>query len=118
MSSGISNDKVGGFAIDGTAVTSSAATLNTAIIGTAAGKKIAGNVYTVTAGDDTANASVIATGLTSVTVAIITIKTAANLRIATMDAGITWSGANITIADGLTYAATAGYLVEWIAFGT
>lgn len=118
MSSGKANNIVGDWHINGTQMTASAATLNAAIKGTAADKVVAGGVYTVTAGDDTANGATIATGLTTVVSGIVLAHTAANLRIATFDAGVTFSGANIVIADGITYACTAGHLIHWIAFGT
>lgn len=35
----------------------------------------------------------------------------------TSDADITWSGGNLTVADGSTYNTVAGQVVNWIASG-
>jgi hypothetical protein len=72
--------------------------------------------YTVTAGDATANAATIATGHTTVAVAVAQVVDSGD-RVVTSDADITWSAGNLVVADGGTYNTTAGYKVRWIAFG-
>ena len=72
--------------------------------------------YTVTAGDATANASTIPTGLTTVSMALVQVVDSGD-RVLTSDADITWSAGNIVVADGATYNTTAGYKIRWFASG-
>lgn len=71
--------------------------------------------HTVTSGEASANAVVIDTGLDTITGAICQVLNAGN--VATSDADITWSGSDLTIADGSSYNTVAGYVINWIAFG-
>lgn len=71
--------------------------------------------HTITSDEATANAVVIDTGLDTVSGAIAQVLNAGN--VATSDADITWSGGNVTVADGSTYNTVAGYVINWIAWG-
>lgn len=71
--------------------------------------------HTVTAGQATANAAVIATGLPAITGTIVQIlRTGVDV---TADAVITASGGDVTVADGaLIYNMTAGDVINLIAW--
>ncbi len=116
MSSGKANNIVGDWHINGTQVTATAAQLNT--LTTLNSNQIRGGEYTVQAADDTANQTVIATGLTTITNAIVQIKASDNKIIVTADAATSWSAGNLTVADGTVYAMAAGQKISWLAFGS
>jgi hypothetical protein len=109
----------------GTEITSNAAELNSLdgvthpVGGTVALRKIAGGEYTVVQGDDDANVATIATGLTTVTSAIVQVVTAGNAigEGTPPDAVIAFAAGNVTVGDGATFAVTAGQKIRWIAFG-
>ena len=117
MSSGKTNNLEGDIYLNGTQLTATATQLSNAIAGTAAGKKINGGQYTMVAGDDTQGFATIATGLTTVAAIAVDMVDGSNNVIITSPV-LSFSGANITVADGLVYAVTAGHKVNWIAFGT
>lgn len=96
------------FTVDakGRLTSASNATVTQANIGIARGN------HTVSAGEDTAGTVSIAAGLT-VNTAIVQIKRSG--AVATSDAAVSWSGTNITVADGATYVLTAGDVISWIA---
>lgn len=71
--------------------------------------------YTVTSGDDTANTTTIATGLSSIS--SVTVQVIRSNKVATSDAAITVSAGNLTVADGSTYVLTAGDVLRWVAVG-
>jgi len=77
---------------------------------------IRASVTTVSAGQATANAAVIATGFTTVTSAIVQVlRSGVDV---TADAIITFSGGNVSVADGgATYNTTAGDKITVLAFG-
>lgn len=99
-------------------------TLNGAPLYNDAGVDISGTLesvayagqYTVTSDDATANAATIATGHTTVAVAVAQVVDSGN-NVVTSDADITWSAGNLIVADGGSYNTTAGYKVRWIAYG-
>lgn len=71
--------------------------------------------HTVTAGEASANAVAIDTGLSTITSAIVQVLNAGN--VATSDADVTWSDGILTIADGSTYNTVAGYVINYIVAG-
>ncbi len=79
------------------------------------GKAVVAGSHTVTSDEATANAVVIATGLTTIDVALAQVLNAGN--VATSDADITWADGDLTIADGSTYNTVAGYVINWVAYG-
>lgn len=79
--------------------------------------KVVSGSYTVTAGDQTATAATIPTGLTTVSGQIVQILRS-NVDVQS-DAAITHSGGNVVVTHGAaTYTLTAGDVVNWIAYGT
>lgn len=77
---------------------------------------VAGGQHTATAGEATANAMVIDTGMTGISAQIVQILRAGN--VATSDADVTVDGGELTVAVGASYSVTAGDVVNWIAYGT
>jgi LysM repeat protein len=82
------------------------ATVTQANIGIARGS------YTVTASDDTAGTTTINTGLTINTAIVQIIRSGKEVS---SDPAISWSGSNLTVADGSTYVLTSGDKINWIA---
>lgn len=79
--------------------------------------KIEAGEYTMDGTDDTNGFATIATNLTTISTAIVQVVDSGD-NVVISDADITWSGANITVADGGTFACTSGYKVRWFAFGS
>lgn len=75
-----------------------------------------GGRVTTSAAQASANAVVIATGLTTILGAIIQVVDAGN-NVVTSDADVTFSGGNLTVADGATYNTVSGQIINWIAWG-
>lgn len=82
-----------------------------------AGKLCAGGETAVTADHATANAVVIATGLTTIVTAQVEIVDASNVRVVQADAVVSFSGGNLTVADGAVYNTVETDKVRWIVFG-
>lgn len=78
--------------------------------------KIAAGAYTAVAGDDSAGAATIDTGLSSVRTFFVDIlRSDVSVK---ADADLSVSGGTLTVADGsATYAVTAGDVIHWLAIG-
>jgi hypothetical protein len=76
----------------------------------------AGGQYTVTAGDVTATTKTIATGLASA-ITSFNVQIIRAGKVATSDAAVSTSGANLIVANGSTFTLTSGDLIVWLAFG-
>lgn len=70
--------------------------------------------HTVTAGEDTANTVDIDTGLVSVSFAMVKIRRSG--KYVSSDPAVSWSGANVTVANGSTYVLTENDVVDVLAF--
>lgn len=77
--------------------------------------RVVASATTVSAGQATANAAVIQTGLTSVTALSVMILRAGN--VVTSDADVTFTGGAVTVADGASYNMTAGDVIHLIGAG-
>lgn len=102
---------------DRTAAILSAATgsVSNPVASTATGKKVAGAASTVSASEDTANTKTIATGIT-IAAAIVQITRAG--AVVTDDAAVSYSGADLVVADGATYVLTENDVINYLVFGT
>lgn len=72
--------------------------------------------YTAVAGDDTAGTVSIATGLSSITSFLVQIFRSGVPLFS--DQAVSASGGNIVVADGATYALTAGDVINYLAIGS
>jgi hypothetical protein len=77
-------------------------------------KGIKGGAYTVTSADDTANTTTIATGL-MIASAVVQIVRAG--KVVSSDPSVSYTGANLTIANGSTYVLTTGDVINYIVIG-
>ena len=77
-------------------------------------KGIKGGAYTVTSADDTANTTTIATGIL-IASAIVQIIRSGN--VISSDPAVSYTGANLTIANGATYVLTAGDIINYVVIG-
>lgn len=78
---------------------------------------VAAGVHTGVADDDSAGTKTIDTGLTTISTAQVMALTAAGV-VTGSDMVVTFTGGNLTIADGSTYKLTAGHLYHWLVTGT
>ena len=77
---------------------------------------IKGGSHSTTAGEASGNTLSIATGLSSITTAIVQVLNSGN-NVVTTDADITFSAGTIVVADGSSYNTVEGQIIKWIAIG-
>lgn len=77
--------------------------------------RIVASATTVSAGQASANAAVIQTGLTAITALSVMVLRAGN--VVTADADVTFADGAVTVADGSTYNTTAGDVIHLIGAG-
>lgn len=90
-------------------------TLAKAIMAPVAGKMMAGGAHAVTGGEGSAHTCTMATGLTTISAAVVQVIRSG--KVATSDASVSYTGGNLVVADGSTYALTSGDVLNWIAYG-
>lgn len=78
---------------------------------------VTGISYTLLSADATANGVTIATGLTSIYMALCQVVTSANV-VGTSDAKIQWSSGSLSILDGSSYNTVAGSKVRCVVTGS
>lgn len=106
----------GALKIAGTDKTSTlAAAVANPMASTASGKKFVGGSHSVTAGEDTANTTTIATGITAVSAAGVQIVRSG--KVVSSDPAVSFSAGNLVVADGSSYVLTSGDVLNWWAFG-
>jgi hypothetical protein len=106
----------GGLKVNGAVVDPANTPVANSLASTSTNKIMAAGTHSTTAPEGIANTLTIATGLTTITSAIVQVLTASN-AVATTDAVVTWSGGNLTVADGSTYNTVSGQIINWFAFG-
>ena len=77
--------------------------------------RTAGGQRTATSGEGAANTLDIATGLDTISSAIVQVIRAG--KVATSDAAVSWTGGTITVANGSTFDLATGDVINWIAVG-
>lgn len=92
-----------------------AASVANQVAGTASGKKVHGAAYTVTSDDATAGTVTIATGVTIASAVVQIVRAGA---VVTGDAAVSYSAANLVVADGATYVLTENDVINYLVFGT